>query len=1073
MIRSTHSPVKSRLTSRVTKLLAEQDESLPFACPYCPKRFYSLSGQAQHLSQTACNKREQAALNAVRVTIKRRWVDTLENNTGESSKRVRFEDTDATSVNPEANEAPIPPDLEPEDTTCLPETLPKPPQPPIGKAIFTKVHPDMYIERFPNTLAGTPINDIIAPPLDLHAYIQSTGSLSDRKHFETLEILMTIGLTNKGRDRLLKSEMYKGRTPWKNCKKMLQDLDWLPHGPKWVMYEIEISEKNGGIRTEYLFGCNIIDLVRSLIGDTTFKDDLRYAPILLWATKDRKVRIYGEAWTGNWWWRMQMKLSDPSATIIPLIIATDRTRLSTMCGGQQAYPVYVTIGNLPKSIRRKVSRHATILLGYLPVDDFKDVANLDERARLKNKLTHDAMTILMAPLKQAAKEGVVMACADGRQRRVYPIPAAFEGDWPEQCAMASAEESGCPICEQDYDHRAEYPNNAPHRNPNDTLAALRVYMESKDAGDLKPMGLKPWWPWWAGIPHFNFHTSIMPDLLHQLYQGMIKTHAITWSKKVVGVSMVDKCFKGMPGMVGLRHFTKGISKVSQSQWTGRESKEMAKQLLPIVAGQQGANPNFVALIRSILDFTFRAHQSQMTEEDIEHLQKALNVFHTKKQVLVTVKIYEELEGLNGIKKLHMLTHYAFTIREMGTPDGYNTEAPEHLHIIYAKRGWRASNKVRPMEQMVRFIQRYETIRIHRAYMDRYHGLVDRDRMDGTVVYGEGEESLLEQGNTEHGEHEIDLDIEQGPEPSEDGEDESSSSGDEDEDENARDSAWVTSPANQCIDLDPDWTVAIKPTVSRVSGHCLIQSYGATDLVLRVNDWLEETIAAGLLPRLQFVTADHAFDVWHKVYLHHRPLVFDPDQPPRRDTIRAKPAPPVREGSKRDAPIGTFDTVLFLARPDETGIFLQQTNDKGYRAGRVRAIFSLPSHLLDSYPDPLVYLDLFSPFPKSLAISHGMYTTAHDEYRVFGQSPQGFPFERHDLLSMSKQFFFNHYSNHFIFGVVEHWRRVEAKADQAKVARLREIAEEAARAKAARGKAARARLVQARAELEKGTGNILQ
>ncbi|CUA77852.1 hypothetical protein RSOLAG22IIIB_12875 [Rhizoctonia solani] len=383
-----------------------------------------------------------------------------------------------------------------------------------------------------------------------------------------------------------------------------------------------------------------------------------------------------------------------------------------------------------------------------------------------------------------------------------------------------------------------------------------------------------------------------------------------------------------------------------------------------------------------------------------------------------------------------------------------------------------------MEQMIWFIQRYEAIRIHRAYMDRYHGLLDRDRIDGEVVYGEDEEHLLEQRNTERTEQEIDLDNEQDPEPSEDGEDESNSSGDEDEDKDTNEPA----PTGQCMDLDPDWSVSIKPTVSCVTGHRLVQSYGAVDIVSRVNDWLEETIAAGLLSPLQFVTADHSFDVWHKVYLYHRPLVFDPDQQPRRDTIRAKPAPPVRESSKRDAPPGTFDTVLFLGRPEETGIFR-------YRAGRVRAIFSLPSHLYNSYPDPLVYLDLFAPFPKSLAVSHGVYTTERDEYRgtrrtlvipvawlvsachlapVFGQFPHDFPFERHDLLSVSKQFFFNHYSNHFIFGLVEHWRRVEAKADQAKVARLREIADEAAHA---RSKASRVRLVQARRKLERDAGNI--
>ncbi|KAG8696791.1 hypothetical protein FRC11_000474, partial [Ceratobasidium sp. 423] len=334
---------------------------------------------------------------------------------------------------------------------------------------------------------------------------------------------------------------------------------------------------------------------------------------------------------------MQLMLPDKFATIVPLIIATDKTQLSVMCGGQEAYPVYLTIGNIPKSVRRKVNRRATVLLGYLPVDEFSEVKDVDERARLKHKLIHDALALLMEPLRRAAKEGVVMECADGRQRRIYPIPAAFEGDWPEQCGMASAEEGGCPVCEQDYDHRSDYPNLAPLRTPNGTLAALRAYLQNdKDPGELKSLRLKPWWPWWAFIPYMNFHASIMPDLLHQLYQGMLKTHVITWTKKVFGVHVVDKCFRAMPGAVGLRHFTKGISRIPGSRWTGRESKETAKQLLPVIASQPSVKPSFVSLTRSVLDFTYRAHKSQMSESDLQRLERALGEFHDNKAVLVAL-----------------------------------------------------------------------------------------------------------------------------------------------------------------------------------------------------------------------------------------------------------------------------------------------------------------------------------------------------------------------------------------------------------------------------------------------------
>ncbi|CAE6409810.1 unnamed protein product [Rhizoctonia solani] len=96
---------------------------------------------------------------------------------------------------------------------------------------------------------------------------------------------MTTGLTNKGHDQHLKSRAYVGRTPWKNCKKMLKDLDKLRHGPDWDMYTIVIQEKNGVTRPEYLFGRNIIDVIRSLLANPAFKNLLRFAPERHWTCK--------------------------------------------------------------------------------------------------------------------------------------------------------------------------------------------------------------------------------------------------------------------------------------------------------------------------------------------------------------------------------------------------------------------------------------------------------------------------------------------------------------------------------------------------------------------------------------------------------------------------------------------------------------------------------------------------------------------------------------------------------------------------------------------------------------------
>ncbi|QRV92599.1 hypothetical protein RhiJN_20617 [Ceratobasidium sp. AG-Ba] len=440
-----------------------------------------------------------------------------------------------------------------------------------------------YIEPFPDKLAGALISDVVLPPVDLEQYMRASGELGKPSHFEMAELLLTSGMSDKDKNRHLHSVLYVGNVPWSNTGKLYGDVDRLQHGPEWELYEINVLHKNNP-RVQYLMMRDIEHVIRDIIANPAFREDLIYALVRVWTTPEKKERVYGDMWTADWWWNMQIRLRGraEAATLIPLVIASDQTRLSTMCGGQKAYPVYVTVGNIGKDVRRKPSQRATVLLGYLPVDAFEDIADDDEHRRMKAELIHRSMETMLRPLKAASEKGVDMWCADGRLRRVFPMVAAYIADWPEQNLMACTSEGSCPICVTKQKGRGDINNSQPLRDRNETLNAIRAYFDYKSRIQLKDLSLKPVWPWWASLPDTDFTTCLTPDLLHQLYQGVFKTHLVRWIQYLVGIKKLDSRFIATTRAAGMTHFGKGISRVQQ--WTGRESKEMLKQFLPLVVG---------------------------------------------------------------------------------------------------------------------------------------------------------------------------------------------------------------------------------------------------------------------------------------------------------------------------------------------------------------------------------------------------------------------------------------------------------------------------------------------------------
>ncbi|KAI0083523.1 hypothetical protein BDY19DRAFT_900159 [Irpex rosettiformis] len=495
---------------------------------------------------------------------------------------------------------------------------------------------------------------------------------------------------------------------YQNARRLDALVDGLPSTrPSFIRGQVEVNKK----KFDFYFR-DILKCIKALYGDPEFAPHLVFVPERHYADEEHKQRLYHDMHTGDWWWSTQIELEkkNPGATIIPVIISSDKTQL-TLFRNKSAYPVYITIGNLPKAIRRKGSRHGQILLGYLPAEHFDHITNKAERRRAVSLIFHACMDIILKPLQDAGINGILLASGDGVVRRCHPIFSNYIADYPEQVLVTLTSHGECPTCPIPTDE-LHLGKVLPPRELQPILDALRIadknlthFIEA-----CKGVGIKAIpHPFWEKLPYANIYRSITPDILHQLYQGLVK-HLLEWLMDIFGAAELDARCQRLPENHNVRLFRKGITNLQRV--SGAEHAHISQILLGLIADlklpDRQSSAQLIKAVRALLDFLFLARLPQHTTDTLADLDNAWRTWHENKQGFPQTSF--------NFPKAHNPGHYTYYIQLFGTTDNYNTENTERLHIDLAKDAYRSTNHRDEFIQMTRWVERREKIWRHDQYI---------------------------------------------------------------------------------------------------------------------------------------------------------------------------------------------------------------------------------------------------------------------------------------------------------------------------------------------------------------------
>ncbi|KAG1770346.1 hypothetical protein EV702DRAFT_1202394 [Suillus placidus] len=251
--------------------------------------------------------------------------------------------------------------------------------------------------------------------------------------------------------------------------KSLRELDNNPSGKKiefpddwtWTSVMIKIPTKSKDDARPFtvpgLHFRPLVEVIRSAFADIQ-ANTFHLSPFKrLWndPLDNHKERIFNKLYTSDSWLdaqdEVQMLPKEPGYA----------THLANF-GTAKAWPLYMYFGNLMKYAHSAPKSGACHLVGFLPLlpDKIKDILNNFTRisksgtaalyTHCRRELFHTCWNILLdQEFLYAYRHGIVLKCADGVMRRIFPRIFTYSADYPEKALIAMIKDMGlcpCPCC---------------------------------------------------------------------------------------------------------------------------------------------------------------------------------------------------------------------------------------------------------------------------------------------------------------------------------------------------------------------------------------------------------------------------------------------------------------------------------------------------------------------------------------------------------------------------------------------------------------------------------------------------
>ncbi|KAH9923724.1 uncharacterized protein BXZ73DRAFT_103768 [Epithele typhae] len=424
--------------------------------------------------------------------------------------------------------------------------------------------------------------------------------------------------------------------------------------------------------------------------------------------------------------------SDVEYAVAPLMLYSDSTHLTNF-GTTSLWPLYVWFGWLSKYERGKPSAFAAHHLAYIPLlpktiqkwyqDQFGEPATESILRFCKRELMQKIWELLLDDeFLLAYKEGILIVCADGITRRLFPRIFTYSADYPEKCLIACVKPMGkCPctdchvrktdihlmgtkqdlrwienvrgwVFEQGIDPESKHMNDSP-LNEHSTTPARNAFSTR-----LAAFG-------------FDVYRILVPDLMHKFELGVWKstlTHLLRLVIALGGdnIQTLDSRFSQVPtfGRSTIRPFGSNMSGLKKL--AARDYEDILQCSFPCFEGLGFVSPSHNKIV---LDMIFRLStwhalaKLRLHSEDslryMEHVTTLLGatmrsfVRHVclayltkelpketaarqRRKVATTASI--KVFDLNTIK-FHKMPEYPRSIRQFGTTDNTTTQPGEQEH----------------------------------------------------------------------------------------------------------------------------------------------------------------------------------------------------------------------------------------------------------------------------------------------------------------------------------------------------------------------------------------------------------